>query len=156
MRSKFLLLIILSPLVNYSQRKKPTTYTILGKIIDGTSNKPLEDATIVFKSIDSNTIKHGAITNTKGKFKIEVEEGSYNAYIEFISFKSKKINFSPINKNIDIGTIKLDIDTEYLNEIEIIGQKKTVEFKPNKIIYNIEKEFSVSVGKISKNYFFPI
>ncbi|UMB61467.1 TonB-dependent receptor family protein [Lutibacter sp. A80] len=149
MRSIFLLLIILSPLVNYSQTKKKPTYTISGKIINGTSKTPLEYATIVFKSLDSNTIKHGTITNLNGKFEIEVEEGAYNASIEFVSFKSKKLNFPYINKNIRLGTIKLDVDTEYLNEIEIISQKKTVEFKPNKIVYNIEKDLGVTGGVVT-------
>ena len=90
MRRILLLLIILTPLINYSQTLKKETYTVTGKIIDGTSNKALEDATIVFKNLDSNTIKYGGITNARGKFSIEVEEGSYNASVEFISFKSKK------------------------------------------------------------------
>ena len=149
MRSIFLLLIILTPLINYSQKKKTPTYTISGKIIDSTSKKPLEDATIIFKSKDSNQIKYGPITNAKGKFNIEIEEGIYNAYVEFVSFKSKKIDLSNITKNTNIGTIPLETDTEFLNEIEIIGEKKTIEFKPNKIVYNIEKDLEASGGVAS-------
>lgn len=146
MRRILLLLIILTPLINYSQTQKKETYTISGKIIDGTTKQPLEDATIVFKSIDSNLIKSGVITNARGRFSIDVEEGTYNASVEFISYKSKKINISTINRNLNIGTIVLEVDTEFLNEIEILGEKKTVEFKPNKLIYNVEKDITTAGG----------
>ncbi len=149
MRRIFLFLIILTPLVNYSQNKKTPTYTISGKIIDGTSKKPLEDATIIFKNKISSSIKYGTITNAKGKFKIEVKKGVYDAFVEFVSFKSKKIDLSNITKNTNIGTITLETDTEFLNEIEIIGAKKTIDFKPNKIVYNIEKDLEASGGVAS-------
>lgn len=146
MRRILLLLIILTPLINYSQTKKKQTYTISGKIIDGTTKKGLEDATVVFKSIDSNTIKFGGITNARGNFSIDVEIGTYKASVEFISFKSKKINISAINRDFNIGTIELETDIEFLNAIEVIGEKKTVEFKPNKLVYNINKDISAASG----------
>ena len=146
MRRILLLLIILTPLINYSQTLKKETYTVTGKIIDGTSNKALEDATIVFKNLDSNTIKYGGITNARGKFSIEVKEGSYNASVEFISFKSKKINISKINRDLNIGTIILEVDIEFLEAIEITGEKRAIDLKPNKLIYNVDKDIAAASG----------
>lgn len=146
MRRILLLLIILTPLINYSQTLKKETYTITGKIIDGTTKKALEDATIVFKSIDSNSIKCGGITNSRGKFSIEVEEGTYNVSVEFISFKSKKINISKVNKDLNIGTIALEVDIEFLEAIEINGEKRAIDIKPNKLIYNVDKDIAAASG----------
>ncbi|GGK50985.1 MULTISPECIES: outer membrane beta-barrel family protein [Flavobacteriaceae] len=146
MRRILLLLIILTPLINYSQTLKKETYTVTGKIIDGTTKKALEDATIIFKDLDSNTIKYGGISNSRGKFSIEIEEGSYNITVEFISFKSKKINITKINRDLNIGIIALEVDIEFLEAIEIIGEKRAIDLKPNKLIYNVEKDIAAASG----------
>ena len=59
-----------------------------------------------------------------------------------LSYKSKKLNISTITRDLNIGTIELEIDTEFLNEIEVISEKKGVEFKNNKIIFNVERDIS--------------
>lgn len=146
MRRILLLLIILTPLKNYSQNEKLPIFTVSGKIIDASTKQPIELASIIFKNIDSELIKCGAITNARGKFSIEVEEGTYNASVEFISFKSKKINISTINRNLNIGTITLEVDTEFLEEIEIVAEKRAIQFKPNKLIYNVDKDIAAASG----------
>ncbi len=139
-----LLLITLTPIVSFSQKHTNPTYTITGKIIDATSKKPLEDATIIFKSIDSNLIKFGGITNQKGNFSIDVEKEIYNVSVEFISYETKNLNIPAITKDLNIGIIEMELDTEILNEVEIVGEKRTLELKPNKIIYNVDKDISAA------------
>jgi len=146
MRRIFLLLIILTPLINYSQNEKPQIFTVSGKIVDTTTKEPIELASIIFKNIDSELIKCGAITNARGKFSIEVEEGTYNASVEFISYKSKKINISKINRDLNIGVIELEVDIEFLDAIEITGEKRAIEFKPNKLIFHVEKDLVSTSG----------
>jgi outer membrane receptor protein involved in Fe transport len=150
MRRIFLLLIILTPILNFSQEKANPTYSISGKIIDANSKKPLEYATIVFKSLDSNQIKFGGITNQRGNFSIEVEKGSYNVTVEFISYKTKKLTISTISNDFDIGSILLELDTEILDEIEITAEKRALEIKPNKFIFNVEKDIAASGSMASE------
>lgn len=142
MRRLFLLLIILIPSLIIGQEKSIAQYTITGKIIDATTQLPLEHATILFKSLNSNEIKFGGITNQRGKFSIDVIKGDYNASVEFLSYLTKKLNLNSITQDLNIGTIELEIDTEYLDEVEIIGEKKTIEFKPNKFVFNVAKDAS--------------
>ncbi|HEY9169939.1 MAG TPA: outer membrane beta-barrel family protein [Lutibacter sp.] len=144
MRKLLLLLIILSPIFSFSQKNTNPTYTITGKIIDAVSKKPLEDATIIFKSVDSNLIKYGGITNQKGNFSIDVEKETYNVTVEFISYETKNLNISTITRDLNVGIIEMELDTEILSEIEIIGEKKTLELKPNKIVYNVDKDISTA------------
>jgi len=146
MRRLFLVLFIISPSLIFSQEKNNPLYTISGKIIDNTTQLPIEDATIIFKSTDLNQIKFGGITNARGKFSIDVEEGTYNASVEYLSYKTKELNISTITRDLNIGTIKLELDTEYLDEIEIVGEKSTLEFKANKLIYNVGKDISAASG----------
>ncbi|HEY9220778.1 MAG TPA: outer membrane beta-barrel family protein [Lutibacter sp.] len=144
MRRLLLVLIILTPILSFSQKNTTPTFTITGKIIDAVSKKPLEDATIIFKSIDSNHIKFGGITNQKGNFSIDVEKETYNVSVEFISYETKNLGISAITRDLNVGIIEMELDMEMLNEVEIIGEKKAVEFKPNKIVFNVEKDISTA------------
>lgn len=145
-RLLLLTLIVFTPILSFSQSNTNPTYTITGKIVDATSKKPLEDATIIFKSIDSNLIKFGGITNQKGNFSIDVEKETYHVSVEFISYETKNLNISAITRNLNIGVIELVLDTEILNEVEIVGGKKTVEFKSNKIVFNVDKDVAANGG----------
>lgn len=146
MRKLLLLLIILTPILSFSQKNTTPTCTITGKIIDATSKRPLEDATIIFKSIDSNLIKFGGITNQKGNFSIEVDKEVYNVSVEFISYETKNLNVSTTTRDLNLGTIEMELDMEILNEVEIVGGKKTVEFKTNKIVFNVDKDVAANGG----------
>ena len=150
MRRLFLALFIIAPLILFSQEKNNPLYTISGKIIDASTQLPLEDATILFKSINSNTVACGGITKKNGKFSIDVSEGTYNASAEFLSYKTKKLNISSVTRDLNIGTIELELDTEFLDEIEIIGEKSTLEFKKNKQVFNIGKDISASGSTVTQ------
>ncbi len=149
MRRFFLVLFISLPSLIFSQKNNNPHYTISGKIIDASTQLPLEDATVIFKTINSGQIDFGGITNQKGKFSIDVKKGIYNVYVEFLSYQTKRLDISSVTRNINLGIIALKIDTEYLNEIEIIGEKQTLEFKRNKVIYNVEKDISAAGSTVT-------
>ena len=142
MRKVILLLILIVPTLLFSQKKKSEIYTVSGKILDAITKKPIEDATIIFKDTDSTQIKCGAITNQHGIFSIDVIEGNYYASGEFLSYKLKKLNISTITRDLNIGSVELEIDTEFLNEIEVVSEKRGIEFKTNKMVFNVERDIS--------------
>jgi len=143
-RLLLLTLIVFTPILSFSQTNINPTYTISGKIIDASTKKPLEDATIIFKSIDSNLIKFGGITNKNGNFSIDVEKETYRVSVEFISYETKNLNISAITRDINLGVIEMELDMEMLNEVQIIGEKRTLELKPNKIVFNVGKDISTA------------
>ena len=145
-RLLLLALIVLTPILCFSQKNNNPTFTVTGKIIDATSKKALEDAIIVFKSIDSSQIKFGCITNQKGNFSIDVEKETYSVSVEFMSYETKYLNISPIGRDLNMGVIEMELDTEILSEVEIIGEKRTLQFKSNKIVFNVEKDIASNGG----------
>jgi len=149
MRKIFLLLIILTPLLNFSQTNNPI-YTISGKIVDTSTKLPIEDATIIFKSIDSNKIMYGGITNKRGRFEVDLAKGTYNASVEILPYKTKKLNISSITRDLNIGTVELELKTEFLDEVEVIAEKSTLEFKRNKQVFNVGKDISSSGASVSE------
>ncbi|MCX7549773.1 outer membrane beta-barrel family protein [Xanthomarina sp. F2636L] len=123
--------------------------TITGKVIEKTTGQPLEYATVAFFSKAENRIVTGGITSENGDFSIPVPSGTYDISIEFISFKKQIIPNQTLTANKNIGTIRLEADTEALDEIEIIAETTTVEIKLDKKIYNVGKDLTVRGGTVS-------
>ncbi len=150
MRKVFLLLIFVIPTLLYSQNSKKPIYTVSGKIIDISNKRPLEDITVVFKNTDSTKIMYGGITNARGKFSIDIEEGTYIATVGSYPYKTKKLNISTINRDINIGTISIEMDINTLSEVEVVAEKSTLEFKKNKLVFNVGKDISANGATITQ------
>jgi len=139
---KLILLFVLIYTPIFAQSSATPTYTISGKIIDSNTKTPLDYATVIFKNIDSSDIIFGGITNHRGNFSIDVQKGMYNATVEFISYKTKSLSLSAINKNVHIGAIEMEFTAESLQEIEISGKVNMLNIKQNKQVYNVTKDLS--------------
>lgn len=139
MRRILLLLIILAPITLISQQKN-AIYTITGKILDAATHAPIEYATVIFKIKNTNEIAFGCITNSKGVFSIDVEAGNYDATVEYVSYKTLKLNKTDFSQNINLGELLLESDIESLNEIEVVAEKKAVELRLNKQVFNVGKD----------------
>jgi len=142
MRKLILLLFFTIPFLVFSQDNAIETYNVSGKIIDINTKKPLDYATIIFKKNGSGEIKFGGITNQRGNFSIDVDKGTFDITVEFVSYKTKRLNISNINRNINIGTIEIEPDVESLNEIEVVAEKKAIEIENNKLVINVEEDIS--------------
>ena len=125
------------------------TISVTGTVLDEDTNEPLEYATLVLQSIDNPDKVTGGITDAQGKFDVETTPGNYKISVEFISFRSFTIEQRNISGDTDLGTIKLAVDVEQLNEVEVVGEKTTVEVRLDKKIYNIGKDITTSGGNVS-------
>jgi len=130
------------------QSKEFTKLDVDGTIIEKSNNQPLEFATIIFKPEKGDNV-FGGLTNEKGKFKIEVAEGTYNISIEFLSFKTITYKNITINQDKNLGTIYIEEDAQTLDEVELIAEKSTVEIRLDKKIYNVGKDMTVKGGTAS-------
>lgn len=134
----FLVVFILSIQINFSQ--------ISGKVIDVTSNLPLEYASVVLTDAATNKLVLGVITDENGLFLFEkVKKGSYSVTVSFLGYQSKviqTINYQ--NVAIDIETIRLEISNT-LNEVIVKAEKASVISKIDKQIFDA-KQFQNSIG----------
>ena len=120
-----------------------------GTVVEESTNIPLEYATITFKTNPDNKIVTGGITDSKGKFSVDVPAGTYNISVEYISYKTKDYLNKTIAKSINLGTVSLSLDVESLGEVEIIAERTTVEIRLDKKIYNVGKDLTVKGGTVS-------
>ena len=143
------LLVVLLLLFNFAQLSAQDIplFSVTGKVIDIETSQTLEYATVLISPKPSGNII-GGITDKKGNFKVDVPKGQYDITIGFISYKSKTYKKYNIINDTHLGTIQLEIDSEALETVQIIGEKKLVERKLGKFIYNVTKDISADGNTI--------
>ncbi|MCP9200687.1 TonB-dependent receptor family protein [Gramella sp. GC03-9] len=128
---------------------EPREYTITGKVIDDELEVPLEYATISVINTENPEDLTGGVTNAQGEFSIEVEEGVYNIVVEFISYESKTFNNRTVNSDLNLGTIKLGLGSENLDEVVVQAETTQVDVRLDKKIYNIGKDLTTAGGTVN-------
>ena len=124
------------------------TANITGKVFDKETNEPLEYATItLFKAADS-TFVAGIITDARGVFILQAGEGRYYLTIQFMGYKTKKLNVNvgSDGADVDLGKIYIDPDTELLEEVEIVAEKSTMTMTLDKRVFNVGKDLASTAG----------
>ncbi len=127
----------------------PNEITVSGIVMDSEVNLPLEYATVAFFSKKENKIITGGITDSEGKFSINVPAGTYDISVEYISYEKKTYYDKSLTSDINLGTVGLALDVEALGEVEVIAERTTVEIKLDKKIYNVGKDLTVRGGTVS-------
>ncbi|MGY8915057.1 MAG: carboxypeptidase-like regulatory domain-containing protein, partial [Flavobacteriales bacterium] len=145
------LLLILTTTLSYGQRDRSSSdlVTISGTVLDKEYNEPLEYATLILQSVKNPEKVTGGITDINGKFSVETEPGMYNIRLEYISYNTYRLDNQNITSSKDLGTIKLGINVEQLEAVEVVGEKTTVEVRLDKKIYNIGKDITTSGASVS-------
>ena len=155
MKKLFLSALLLFSLISNAQRpngqkgESQSPITISGTVLDQETGDPLEYATLVLQNLEDPDHLTGGITDQTGKFAVETKPGKYNIRVEYISFKTYTLNEQTFTKSIDLGVIKLSLDVEQLQGVEVIAEKTTVELRLDKKIYNVGKDLTVSGGTVS-------
>lgn len=135
----------------YSQNKTAGT-VIRGKVVDKVTGSPLESATIqVFKSSDSSLF-NGAASDKNGDFAVkDIPEGLYTVKVSFIGYATavaKNVNVSKDSKDVNFGTVKLEVNSEMTQEITVEGEALTMTMEGGKKIYDAKKDLTAQNGNV--------
>ncbi|MBK9530778.1 MAG: TonB-dependent receptor [Chitinophagaceae bacterium] len=142
-----------------------------GKVLDATSGKPLEAASVLlvqnkFDTVTkkrSDVVVAGMLTDKKGDFSLENLNvmGQYKLKITAIGFKTYEEK-AAFNLNMggakngdmsnmlsavvkDLGNITLKIDPQQLENVTVSANKSLLEMKIDRKVFNVEKNLT-SVG----------
>ncbi len=143
MKNKLFTLLFLTTFVSIAQ------ISIKGKVLEKAGNIPLEYATVILTNPLSNEIITGESTNEKGEFSLSLKSGVYDLKVEFIGFKNyinKNVNFT---KSMSLPTIFLEEDAEALEEVQVIAEKSTTEYKLDKRVFNVGKDLLSKGGNVN-------
>lgn len=130
-------------------RPNQNSITISGKVVDQDSGQPLEYATFVLQDANSPDKVTGGITDLDGKFEVQTSPGQYNIRVEYISYKTFSRTNQSYSSSTNLGAIVLAPDVAQLQEVEVVGEKTTVEIRLDKKVYNIGKDITTSGGNVS-------
>ncbi|MBN7809372.1 TonB-dependent receptor [Algoriphagus sp. H41] len=110
-----------------------------GRVSDVAENKPLEFANISLLSPEDSVLVSGGMTDLNGQFDFGAPVGRYLLRVGFIGYQNY---FETINLDgkspVQLGTIRLEADTQNLNEVVVEGVKSIFESDVDKRIYNVE------------------
>ena len=147
------LLIVITTCTVFAQRpnnsQNITKIKISGNITDSETAEPLEYATISLVNERFPNRIQGGITNGNGNFDIEIFPGKYNITLEYIGFQKVTLENKIIRVTTLLGDFKLNINSESLNEVELIGERTEVEIRLDKRIYNVGKDITVRGGSVT-------
>lgn len=121
--------------------------SIAGKLTDAT-NTALAYATVTVLKTDS-TVAGGDLTKDDGTFKVlPLAEGSYTLRVNALGFATKyvAISISAQMPDVKLGTLKLITTENTLNTVNITGEKRVMEMKVDKKVFNVEKNTTTAGG----------
>ena len=138
----FSLVLFLSFGVNLLQAQQIRTI-VKGQVVESTSNQPIEFATIMLSDKSTNEMITGSTTDQDGNFLISTDAAAFNINVSFLGFSDQLIEeFSLANNRIDLGTIKLVVDGQTLDEVTVRAERSHTEFKLDKRVFNVGQDLS--------------
>ncbi len=142
-----LVLLTMSNTLAQKQSKKEIIFS--GEVQDKQGRVPLEYATITLTNINDTSKITGGITDRNGKFSFPAPAGTYDIKVEFISFEPYELKAKKLLVDTSIETVFLEISAATLEEVTVIAEKTTVEYKLDKQIYNVGKDLTVRGASVS-------
>ncbi|MGA0560608.1 TonB-dependent receptor domain-containing protein [Larkinella sp. VNQ87] len=116
---------------------------ITGILVDSTTSKPVEFATIALLNVQTGKPVDGTTSDEKGKFALtKLAPGEYRLQVSFLGYRNKETGKLKIEKGTDInvGNIALAPDVRTLNEVNVVGQAAVLEEKVDRLVYNADKD----------------
>lgn len=101
-------------------------------------------ANIVLRDSTKALVK-GKVTDDTGAFSISADPGKYNVTISFVGYKSWSQDIVLIN-NLSLGDVILTAEVAGLNEVVIKGSKKLIEYKADRLIFDVESSIAAKGG----------
>lgn len=120
-----------------------TEISIQGTVVERSENQPIEFATVILMSKDSQKKIAGTTTSAAGQFSLKTKETNFIVEISFIGFETQQIKDVLIKDGkANLGTIKLSETEVSMEEVVIAGEKSTTEFKLDKRVFNVGRDLS--------------
>ncbi len=125
---------------------------LTGVLIDSTSGKPVEFATIALISTKTNKPVDGTTSDAKGAFAMsKLAPGDYRLQYSFIGYKNTDSKPFTIGKGteINMGSVKLAADVRTLGEVNVVGQAAMIEEKVDRLVFNADRDLTSKGGDAS-------
>jgi len=122
--------------------------SIKGKLVDNIDKTPIEYGSVLLYNHIEDAMVNGSISKADGIFEIEnVAPGDYYLIAKFLGYDSLKVSSFSLNKQkeINLGVLYLAPNQQFLNEVEVTGDKLTALHQIDKQVYTAAK-FQSGIG----------
>lgn len=121
--------------------------TIRGRIVDGTSERPLDFVNVMLIRAESEVPATGATTDEKGDFVLSrVPDGRYTLRITFVGYNPLDIPLNVSDRELNMGMVKLYENTKVLSEVEVVGQGTQMRFEVDKKVFSVDQNIAAAGG----------
>jgi outer membrane receptor protein involved in Fe transport len=123
---------------------------VVGKVVDASSNTPIEYASVILLSKQNSQMVSGIASDKNGEFALRgIANGTYSISITFVGFKKKDLTDVEITDGspvVNLKEIKLQSDAVQLKESAVVGERSAVEFKIDKKVVNVSQNLAATGG----------
>ena len=147
MKKMLFICLLASTLLSFT--KGPKTVNITGVVVDKITHSPLGYATVTIADAETQKVFGGEITDEAGRFTLSVPTGKYDIKIEYLAFKDFLLENIEITEDYDMKIISLETDESQLAEVEVVGERTTVEYKLDKKVFNVGKDLASKGGSVT-------
>ena len=121
---------------------------INGRVVDDNDASPLMGVTVILFDSSNEQVK-GGITDTDGRFELkEVEVGDYVLQYSYVGYEPFTIVLKQLERNMDLGEIRLKPASEILDEVVIQGEK-VVQKVDRQLVMPTEAQKKASTNGVS-------
>jgi outer membrane receptor protein involved in Fe transport len=146
-----ILLLTLLPFSLFSQSKNSGMVT--GRVTDGQSNTPVEYANIVLRTVKSDSMVTGTVSDSVGFFRMkEIPMGSYIVEYSFIGYEKKRTGHVIIDRKkpkVELGELKLLPSSISMDEVTITAEKTMMVNKIDRKVFNVQKDIQAQTGTVT-------
>jgi outer membrane receptor protein involved in Fe transport len=123
---------------------------IKGKVIEASSNQPIEYTNIVLYRLPDSSMVTGTISKNDGTFELTgINYGKYYLVVHFIGFNKIYIPNIILNREsfiYDVGTLSLTPSAVNIEDVQVVGDKPRIEYKIDKKVINVSQQLNASGG----------
>src|SRR5574344_220548 len=113
-----------------------TGNTVTLSLTDASSGEPVGYATVSLTVPGAKTPSNYALSDDKGKVSITgVKKGTYSLRAEILGYKKVTQNIK-VNGAVNVGTIKMELDSKVLNAAKVSATGNSIIIKKDTIEYN--------------------
>lgn len=145
-----LLTILSSLVISFNSFGEDMNGSVAGIILDKETNEPLEYVSVAIFTDHDQELITGTITTLDGSFVIrDLNKGKYFVEVSFIGYEKqiiKEIEIEAKRSTINIGQIILPRSVEQLNEVEIVADEMSVEYKIDRKVINVSQQLTAASG----------
>ena len=127
----------------------PAIGRVYGKVLDLSSRKPAEFATIAVYATRRDSLLGGTIVRSNGDFSVDkLPMGPARVVVSFIGYttQEKLVTITRDGPEQDLGNILLEPDAALLKEVEVVGDRASVVMQVDRRVFNVEKDLSTQGG----------